>query len=211
MTSCRTSATPSTCSGLDDDLDRKYRRINHCIKGKEFVVDERYEDLKAIGQGAYGTVVSCVDTLTGKHLAIKKISDVFADPQIAQKILRELRLMRCISHPNILSIKNILEPLEEKFDDVYITSDLMYTDLYKVLRNRQVLPENHQRYIMYQVMCGLAHLHASHIIHRDLKPGNILLSLHCEVKICDFGLARMQSTDQRTEELTQYVVTRWYR
>jgi hypothetical protein len=209
--------TPSTCSVMREDSEHTgltRRMSSHRIKGKEFIVDDRYECLKPIGQGAYGMVVSCMDTRTGKQVAIKKVSQVFEDTQDARRILRELRLMRSISHPNILSLKDVMEPLEEDFNDLYLTTELMFTDLHKVVKSRQALSENQQQFIMYQLMCGLAHLHDSHIIHRDLKPANILLSMHCELKICDFGLARMQSTETRVDYrhgLTEYVVTRWYR
>jgi mitogen-activated protein kinase 1/3 len=158
-------------------------------------------------------VVSCTDTLTGKKVAIKKISDVFDDHTTAKRILREVRLMRSINHPNILSLRDAMMPMDEVPDEVYLTTDLMYTDLQKVIKS-EPLNDECQQFIMYQLMCGMAHLHASHIIHRDLKPANILLSRHWDLKICDFGLARMQQPDTKVDlcrALTECVVTQWYR
>ncbi|KAJ8626781.1 hypothetical protein MRB53_020091 [Persea americana] len=64
------------------------------------------------------------------------------------------------------------------------------------------------RYILYQILRGLKYIHSANVLHRDLKPSNLLLNSNCELKICDFGLARITS---ETDFMTEYVVTRWYR
>merc|ERR1712056_3526 len=58
---------------------------------------------------------------------------------------------------------------------------------------------------------GLLYLHTANVVHRDLKPSNILVNKNCDLKICDFGLARGFGADQDDPTLTDYVVTRWYR
>lgn len=60
-----------------------------------------------------------------------------------------------------------------------------------------------------QLLRGLKYLHSANILHRDLKPGNLLINANCELKICDFGLARTSKDDGQF--MTEYVVTRWYR
>jgi serine/threonine protein kinase len=57
---------------------------------------------------------------------------------------------------------------------------------------------------------GLKHLHSANVIHRDVKPSNLLLNADCSLKLCDFGLARGVETTE-SPDLTEYVVTRWYR
>jgi serine/threonine protein kinase len=59
-----------------------------------------------------------------------------------------------------------------------------------------------------QLLRGLKYVHSANVIHRDLKPANILLNANCDLKICDFGLAR---TDSNRGFMTEYVTTRWYR
>lgn len=63
---------------------------------------------------------------------------------------------------------------------------------------------------MYQVLRAFKFIHSANIIHRDLKPSNILLNENCDLKICDFGLSRNLSKEKK-EDLTEYVVTRFYR
>jgi serine/threonine protein kinase len=60
------------------------------------------------------------------------------------------------------------------------------------------------------VLRAFKYLHSAKIIHRDLKPSNILLNENCDLQICDFGLSRNLST-AKGENLTEYVVTRYYR
>ena len=64
------------------------------------------------------------------------------------------------------------------------------------------------QYFLYQILRGLKYIHSANVIHRDLKPSNLLLSANCDLKICDFGLARPSS---ESDMMTEYVVTRWYR
>lgn len=64
------------------------------------------------------------------------------------------------------------------------------------------------QYFLYQLLRGLKYVHSAEVLHRDLKPSNLLLNANCDLKICDFGLAR---TTAETDFMTEYVVTRWYR
>jgi mitogen-activated protein kinase 1/3 len=95
--------------------------------------------------------------------------------------------------------------------DVYIVQDLMETDLYKLLKT-QHLSNDHICYFLYQILRGLKYIHSANVIHRDLKPSNLLLNTTCDLKICDFGLARVADPEHdHTGFLTEYVATRWYR
>ncbi|KAL1451910.1 hypothetical protein WDU94_006243 [Cyamophila willieti] len=67
-------------------------------------------------------------------------------------------------------------------------------------------------FLLYQMLCGIKHLHSAGIIHRDLKPSNIVVNANCTLKILDFGLARSTAqTGGSTTSMTNYVVTRHYR
>lgn len=66
---------------------------------------------------------------------------------------------------------------------------------------------------MYQILRGMKYIHSASVVHRDLKPGNLLVNADCELKICDFGLARGFNSrpDEEPTNMTEYVATRWYR
>ncbi|KAK2097821.1 Mitogen-activated protein kinase 3 [Saguinus oedipus] len=93
----------------------------------------------------------------------------------------------------------------------YIVQDLMETDLYKLLKSQQ-LSNDHICYFLYQILRGLKYIHSANVLHRDLKPSNLLINTTCDLKICDFGLARIADPEHdHTGFLTEYVATRWYR
>ncbi|MCO5607072.1 hypothetical protein L7F22_061264 [Adiantum nelumboides] len=109
----------------------------------------------------------------------------------------------------IIAIRDIIRPPNRaQFNDVYIVYELMDTDLHQIIRSNQPLTEDHCQYFLYQLLRGLKYIHSANVLHRDLKPSNLLLNANCDLKICDFGLAR---TTAESDFMTEYVVTRWYR
>ena len=68
--------------------------------------------------------------------------------------------------------------------------ELMDTDLHQIIRSAQPLSDDHCQYFVYQLLRGLKYIHSAGVLHRDLKPSNLLLNANCDLKICDFGLAR---------------------
>src|SRR5277367_1702377 len=99
------------------------------------------------------------------------------------------------------------------FDSVYLYIELLEADLHAIIRSGQPLTDAHYQSFIYQVLCGLKYIHSANVLHRDLKPGNLLVNADCELKICDFGLARGYSdnSEQNQGFMTEYVATRWYR
>ena len=217
-------------SSENNKIDRpiKWGKNKHTftISGCKFVVDERYEYIKQIGVGAYGVVCSCYDKKTNRNVAIKKVGNAFEDLIDAKRIVREIKLLRYFKHDNIVSLLDIQKPPKRTgFEDIYIISDLMETDLHRVIYSRQELTDDHIQYFIYQILRGVLYMHSANIIHRDLKPANILANKNCDLKICDLGLGRAEVYDYGEEknhkkknnnndddpELTEYVITRWYR
>lgn len=182
--------------------------VNTC----RFIVDAKYSPIKPLGTGAYGIVCSASDRSKGnKRVAIKKIPNAFEDLIDAKRILREVKLLRHFKHPNVVGLKDMIPPPEGyPFEDIYMVMDLMETDLHKIIHSPNVLTDEHIQYFIYQTLRGLKYIHSAHVIHRDLKPSNLLLNSNCDLKICDLGLARGVSQEE-DYELTEYVVTRWYR
>ncbi|GAB5370344.1 hypothetical protein AAMO2058_001484500 [Amorphochlora amoebiformis] len=178
------------------------------INSTRFTIDAKYTPLTSIGTGAYGVVCSALDVTTDTKVAIKKISNAFEDLVDAKRILREVKLLRHLNHENVCGLYDLLDP-PKNFEDIYIVLQYMETDLHKIIYSKNELSDDHIQYFIYQILRGLKYIHSANVIHRDLKPSNILLNGNCDLKICDFGLAR--GVDDSEVKLTEYVVTRWYR
>ena len=184
----------------------------YVVKGTTSEVDERYEVKKGVGQGAYGLICAAKDTKTGDQVAIKKITNAFEDAVDCKRILREIRLLQHFSHENVLNLRDIMMPppgKAEDWKDIYLVTELLDTDLHYIIHSKQALSDDHIQYFVYQILRGLKAVHSAKVLHRDLKPGNLLVNKNCDLKICDFGLAR--GVDSGSQALTEYVVTRWYR
>ncbi|KAH9683033.1 mitogen-activated protein kinase 16 [Citrus sinensis] len=179
----------------------------------EYGEGSRYKIEEVIGKGSYGVVCSAYDTRTGEKVAIKKINDIFEHVSDATRILREIKLLRLLRHPDIVEIKHILlPPSRREFKDIYVVFELMESDLHQVIKANDDLTPEHYQFFLYQLLRGLKYIHTANVFHRDLKPKNILANADCKLKICDFGLARVAFNDTPTAIFwTDYVATRWYR
>ncbi|PQE29128.1 map kinase protein [Rutstroemia sp. NJR-2017a BBW] len=161
---------------------------------------------------------SAKDQLTGSNVAVKKIMKPFSTPVLSKRTYRELKLLKHLKHenlsgaktvefeeaniPQVISLSDIfISPLE----DIYFVTELLGTDLHRLLTSRP-LEKQFIQYFLYQILRGLKYVHSAGVVHRDLKPSNILVNENCDLKICDFGLARIQDP-----QMTGYVSTRYYR
>ncbi|AES88706.1 MAP kinase I [Medicago truncatula] len=184
--------------------------VQYNVFGNLFEVTAKYRPpIMPIGRGAYGIVCSLLNTETNELVAVKKIANAFDNHMDAKRTLREIKLLRHLDHENVIGLRDVIPPpLRREFNDVYITTELMDTDLHQIIRSNQNLSDEHCQYFLYQILRGLRYIHSANIIHRDLKPSNLLLNANCDLKIIDFGLAR---PTMESDFMTEYVVTRWYR
>lgn len=235
------------------------------VADHKFELPTEYMITEPIGQGAYGLVcagyrqqTSAPPTTTnpspessGALIAVKKVLNIFEHLTFAKRTLRELKFLRLLKHENILNVHDVfIAPSASTatsattshvyngllFNDIYVVSELMETDLASVLKSGQDLSLNHYKFFMYQLLRGIKYLHSAGIVHRDLKPRNLLLNSNCDLKICDFGLARIfvhthNNSDTQggvggivgssssanmlpaplVTKFSDYVCTRWYR
>jgi len=136
--------------------------------------------------------------------------NVFLNLVSSKRVYREIKMLCYFKHENVLSAVDILQPPHiDFFQEIYVITELMQSDLHKIIVSSQPLTADHVKVFLYQILRGLKYLHSARILHRDIKPGNLLVNSNCLLKICDFGLARVEETRGRC--MTQEVVTQYYR
>jgi serine/threonine-protein kinase len=157
-------------------------------------LDGRYELHGLIGEGTFGRVYRGYDRRLERTVAVKVIKPWWADdPHWAHSFEREARLLARVSDPGIVQIYDVGQADEGIY---YVAEFVDGESLARRLR-RGALPASEAREIAEQLSRALGHAHAQRVVHRDVKPANVLLSAHGEVKIGDFGVARLAegSTD----------------
>ncbi|KAM6966101.1 cyclin-dependent kinase 6 isoform 2-T2 [Tautogolabrus adspersus] len=175
-----------------------------------------YELLAEVGEGSYGTVYKARE-VGGKQrlLAVKKfnIRGDTTESGIPAFMIREVALMRKMNyfnHPNIVRLLEASTVPDGRSLNLTLVLEYIDQDLSTYLSNAPAsgLSRECIKDVMQQLLQGLDYLHTNMVLHRDLKPENILVSSCGEVKIADFGLARIYTFNIA---LTPGVVTLWYR
>lgn len=168
----------------------------------DWLIPARYEVRSLLGSGAYGTVCEALDKDRGRMVAIKRIPHIFSDLVAAKRVLREVSILARIDDPHIVRMYDIVVPSDDLlfFKELFVVMEIGDTDLKALMQTDIEFTEAHVKWIFYNLLCGLHFLHTAGILHRDLKPSNVLVNKDCQVKICDFGLAR--TIGDRSEPVT---------
>ena len=172
--------------------------------------DHTYALLKPTGNGAFGMVYKAKDTKNGKIVAIKK---VFQDQRYKN---RELSILKELKHVNCCYLYDYFyTTASDNPDEKYLNLIMEYMPetLYKELKTyakaKKQMPVLLIKLYAYQIIRGLAYMHALGICHRDMKPQNILIDPEThELKICDFGSAKKLVAGQPN---VSYISSRPYR
>ncbi|MBC7348525.1 MAG: protein kinase [Candidatus Aminicenantes bacterium] len=155
----------------------------------------KYEILRSLGSGGFGSVYLARDTWLDIKVAIKV---PHKQSQELFKLLKEPRLQAALNHPNIVRVL-----AAEKEKDVFfmVMEYVKGKSLEKILEKEKILEAERAVDIVKQIAYGVDHAHKNKIIHRDLRPSNILISEEGTVKITDFGTSAWLNS-------TQYASTR---
>jgi len=153
----------------------------------------RYKIVAKIGQGGTSHVWKGFDATLNRHVAVKTISaDMADDPTLTKRFVREAQSAASLNHPHIITIYDF----GQEQDKLYMAMELLEgVDLKQAIAQGRLKSLDEKLDIMSQICDGLAFAHAHDIVHRDLKPANLYLLPDGQVKIMDFGLARISGSD----------------
>lgn len=170
---------------------------------------DSFSNLEKIGQGTYSTVYKARDLLTGKIVALKKVRFINLDPESVQFMAREIYVLRRLDHPNVIKLEGLVA--SKMSNSLWLIFQYMEHDL-AGLAARPGIKFTHSQVkcFMQQLFNGLNHCHNNGVLHRDIKGANLLINDDGILKIADFGLATI-FTSELKRPLTSRVVTLWYR
>src|SRR5262245_41378008 len=153
----------------------------------------KYEIVGKIGQGAMGEVYRAHDGILNRDVAIKTMSAAIgSDDELRKRFHREAQSAARLNHPNIITVYDF----GEEQGKIYMAMELLEGhDLKDVIGRHTPLTLDQKIGLIEQITEGLAFAHAKDVVHRDLKPANIHIQPNGQVKIMDFGLAKLASSD----------------
>jgi tRNA A-37 threonylcarbamoyl transferase component Bud32 len=198
----------SACNGAPEVFQAVTRLLEAHRGSNTFLEDAtrpsqrigRYIVTGELGRGAMGIVYEAVDPLIGRKVAIKVIHlQGFADAGEAKflrdRLFREARSAGALSHPGIV----IVHDVGQEGDTAFIAMERVEgVSLYQLLASGKKIPRAEVFDILRQAASALDYAHRNGVVHRDIKPANIMLDQGVTVKIADFGIAKITSTEHHT-------------
>ncbi|XP_053195238.1 cyclin-dependent kinase 12 isoform X2 [Scomber japonicus] len=178
---------------------------------------DKFDIIGIIGEGTYGQVYKAKDKDTGELVALKKVRLDNEKEGFPITAIREIKILRQLKHRSVVNMKEIVTDKQDALDfkkdkgAFYLVFEYMDHDLMGLLESGLVqFSHEHVRSFMRQLMEGLDYCHKNNFLHRDIKCSNILLNNRGQIKLADFGLARLYNSEE-SRPYTNKVITLWYR
>ena len=154
-------------------------------------IGPNYVHVRNVGIGSYGAVCEAIHIKTNQHVGIKKFPNIFSDPILCRRILREIEIIYTLQNNFIVRPIDVITQIEK--GDLYLVMELCHSDIRRLAKSPIYLLAKQIKVIMYRLLVAINYMHSCGIIHRDLKPENVLINNDCTIKVCDFSLSRSYS------------------
>ena len=177
-------------------------------KGRRELIGGRFQPLKFIAEGTYGSVFASRDKNSGNLVALKRVKIRNGKEGIDPGTIQEIRQLAELNHPNIC---RYIGCFPHK-GTLYIANEFIPNNLLAMIHpndKKKSLSLPDIKCIMRQLLTGMNYLHENWILHRDIKPANIMLDENGVLKLIDFGLSCDFPSD--FGEMNPEAVTHWYR
>lgn len=160
------------------------------------VLDKRYKILEAVGEGGMAFVLKAEDMLMNRIVALKILSSEFnGDEAMVKRFVDESKAVAMLAHKNIVSVYDVAFYSDMKY---IVMEFLDGITLREYMDNKGVLSWKEACYYILQILKALEHAHSRGVIHRDIKPQNILLQKNGDIKVTDFGIAKIPGSQSVT-------------
>jgi MAP/microtubule affinity-regulating kinase len=175
-----------TSGGTSTSGSSSARSTNNRTRNADDPHIGKYRLIKTIGKGNFAKVKLAKHELIGKEVAIKIIDKTQLNQGSLQKLFREVKIMKCLDHPNIVKLFEVIQTEKTLYLVMEYASGGEVFD-YLVAHGR--MKEKEARAKFRQIVSAVQYLHQKHIVHRDLKAENLLLDSDMNIKIADFGFS----------------------
>lgn len=208
---------PQRSMSRDPQRIPRSEKLHLILKKMTYPTVNRYKTIEVVGEGTFGTVW-LAQSETGRMVALKQIRFKRTRSGFPINLLRELFLLEQLDNKHILSMLDVttdkyscVEYSKGSEAAIYLVFPFMDHDLAGLLTNKSAqFTRDQLRFYFYQILKGVKALHDKKVIHRDIKSANILIDNSGNVRIADFGLARVLKQSANVQ-YTKNVVTLWYR
>jgi hypothetical protein len=155
----------------------------------------KYRVLERVGRGGMGTVYRAIDETLHREVAIKVLNAELNDPEVARRFRTEAITVARLSHPGIATI---YELFQHDGQWLMVMEFVRGETLEQLVANAGPLTPERAAALCMQALAALAHAHSMGVVHRDLKPANVMLTSAGDVKVMDFGIARVAGSEHLT-------------
>lgn len=150
-----------------------------------------------------GFQVIAVDSRNKRRVVITKVENANNDVIVAKAALKEVRLHRFSQNEHTIELIDVmLFPDKPDWQDIYLVTEVMETDLQRIILSKQALTDDHVMYFLYCILRGIIYLHSANIVHCNITPLSILLNSNDDIKYCNLGTAYITETCRSDSNLS---------